>query len=58
MGSQPGKQIIAIQILPNMSRSKRIQTIKFVQLVKYNMKKIFLYPFLKIIYEHMSGSMV
>ena len=58
MGSQPGKQIIAIQILPNMSRSKRIQTVKFVQLVKYNMKKIFLDPFLKIRYEHMSASIV
>ena len=58
MGSQPGKQIIAIKILPNMSRSKGIQTIKFVQLVKYNMKKIFLENFLKIRYEHMSGSIV
>ena len=29
MTSQPGKQTIAIQILPNISRSKGNQTIKF-----------------------------
>ena len=42
MTSQPGKQTISIHILPNISRSKGNQTIKFVQLIKYNMRKIFL----------------
>ena len=42
MTSQPGKQTISIHILPNISRSKGNQTIKFVQLIKYNMGKIFL----------------
>ena len=31
--SQPGKQTIAIDILPNMSRSKGNQTMKFDQLI-------------------------
>ena len=42
MVSQPGKQTIAIHILPNTSRSKGNQTIKFVQLIEYNMRKIFI----------------
>ena len=42
MTSQPEKQTISIHILPNISRSKGNQTIKFVQLIKYNMRKIFL----------------
>ena len=42
MTSQPGKQTISIHLLPNISRSKGNQTIKFVQLIKYNMRKIFL----------------
>ena len=42
MTSQPGKQTIAIKILSNISRSKGNQAIKFGQLVKHNMKNIFL----------------
>ena len=42
MTPQPGKQIIAIHILPNISRSKSNQTMKFSQLLKYNMRNIFL----------------
>ena len=41
MTSQPGKQIIAIYILPNISRSKSNQTMKFGQL-----EKLFSDPFL------------
>ena len=39
MMSQPGKQTIAMHILPNISRSK---TMKFCQLIKYNMRNNFL----------------
>ena len=42
MTSQLGKQTIAIHILPNISRSKGNQTIKFGQLIEYNMRTIFL----------------
>ena len=42
MTSQPGKQTIAIHILPNISRSKGNQAMKFGQLIKYNMRNIFL----------------
>ena len=42
MTSQLGKQIIAIHILPSISRSTGNQTMKLDQLIKYNMKKIFL----------------
>ena len=42
MTSQPGQQTIAIHILPNISRSKGNQTMKFGQLIKYNMRNIFL----------------
>ena len=42
MTSQPGKQIIAVHILPYISRSKNSQTVKFGQLIEYNMRKIFL----------------
>ena len=42
MTSQPGKQTNAIQILPNISRSKGNQTMKFGQLIEYNMRNIFL----------------
>ena len=41
MTSQPGKQIIALHILPNISRSKGSKTMKFGQLIEYNMKNIF-----------------
>ena len=40
--SQPGKRTIAIHILPNISRSKGNQTLKFGQLTEYNMRNIFL----------------
>ena len=36
--SQTGKQTIAIHILSNISRSKSNQTMKFGQLIEYNMK--------------------
>ena len=42
MTLQPGKQTIAIQILANISTSKRNQTMKFGQLIEYNMRIIFL----------------
>ena len=42
MTSEPGKQIIAILILPYILRSKYNQTAKFGQLTEYNMRKIFL----------------
>ena len=42
MTSQSGKQTIAIHILPNMSRSKGNQTMKFGQLIEYKMRSIFL----------------
>ena len=41
MTSQPGKQTIAIHMLPNISRSKRNQTIKFSQLLEYNINIFF-----------------
>ena len=40
MTSQTGKQIIATHILVNISRSKGDQTIKFRQLLEYNMRTI------------------
>ena len=42
MTSQPGKQTIAIHILPNISRSKSHQAMKFGQLIEYLMRNIFL----------------
>ena len=54
MTSHSGKQILVIHILPNISICKGNQAIKFGQLIKYNMKNIFLVveklfpePFLK-----------
>ena len=41
MMSQPGSQTIAIHILPNISRSKGNQTMRFGQLIEYNMRNIF-----------------
>ena len=41
MTSKPGKQTTAILILPNISRSKYDQTMKFGQLIEYNMRNIF-----------------
>ena len=72
MTSEPGKQIIAILILPYILRSKYNQTAKFGQLTEYNMRKIFLeksYPKCgreispkpfskKCKIEHISGSIV
>ena len=42
MTSQPGKQTITVLILPDVSQSKRNQTMKFGQLIEYNMRNIFL----------------
>ena len=42
MTSQPGKQKIAMYILPNISRSKGNQAMKLSQLIEYNMRNIFL----------------
>ena len=41
MTSQPGQQTIAIHILPNISRSKGNQIMKFDQLIGCNMRNIF-----------------
>ena len=40
--SQPGYRTIAVHILSNISRSKGNQTMKFGQLIEYNMRNIFL----------------
>ena len=42
MTSQPGSQTITIHKLPNISRSKDNQKMKFGQLIEYNMRNIFL----------------
>ena len=42
MTPQPGKQVIAMHILPNISRSKGNQTMKFGQSIECNMTNIFL----------------
>ena len=47
MTSQPGKQTIAIHVLPNISRSKANQTIKCELLIECNMEKLFLGSFLQ-----------
>ena len=39
MTSPPGKQAIAIHILPNISRGKGDQTIKFGELIKQHEKR-------------------
>ena len=41
MTSQPSQQTIVIHILPNISRSKANQTMKFGQLIKCKMRNIF-----------------
>ena len=41
MTSQPWKQIFTIHILTNISKIKGYQTMKFGQLIEYNMKNIF-----------------
>ena len=45
MTSETGPQIIIIYIMANISRSKGKQTMKFGQLIEYNMRNIF--PILK-----------
>ena len=42
MTSQSGKQAVIIHILPNVSRSKSNQIMKFGQLIEYKIRKIFL----------------
>ena len=42
MTSQPGYQTMSIHILTSISRSKGNQVTKFGQLIKYNMRNIFL----------------
>ena len=42
MTSQPGKQAITIHILPNISKSKDNQTMKFGKLIECNMRNSFL----------------
>ena len=42
MMPQPGKQTIAMHILPAISRSKSNQAMKFGQLIEYKMRKNFL----------------
>ena len=67
----PGKKAITIHILPNISRSKGNQTMKFGQLIEYIMGNIFLEKsntkfggetiprrFFKKSVEHISGSIV
>ena len=70
MTLQPGKRTIAIHILPNISRIKGNQTMRFDQLIEYNkyfflknyvqnvMEKLFPDPFVKIKIERISGSVV
>ena len=41
MTSQPGYQTIAMHILPSISRSKDNETMKFGQLIEYNIRNIF-----------------
>ena len=42
MTSQPGYTTVIIRILPDISRSKGNQTMKFGQLIECNMRNIFL----------------
>ena len=42
MTSQPGKQTVSIHVFTNNSRSKGNQTMKYGQLIEYNMRNIFL----------------
>ena len=42
MTSQTGVQTITINILPDISKSKDNQTMKFGQLIEYNVKNIVL----------------
>ena len=40
MASQPGYQTIPVHILPNISRNKGNQAVKFRPLIEYNMRNI------------------
>ena len=42
MISQPGKKIIAMHMLPSISRTKCNQAVKFGQLIEHNMRNVFL----------------
>ena len=42
MLSQTGQQIVPIHILPNISRSEGNKTLKYGQLIEYNMRNIFI----------------
>ena len=42
MTSQPGKQRIAINTWHSISKSKENQTMKFGQLIEYNVRNVFL----------------
>ena len=42
MTSQPGQHTITVHILPNISRSKGNQTMKFGQVMEDNKRNIFL----------------
>ena len=42
MTLQPGKHVIGIHILANISRREGNQTMEFGQLIEYNMRNIFL----------------
>ena len=39
--SQPGEQTIAIHVLPNISRTKGSQAMRYGQLIEYNTRNIF-----------------
>ena len=41
MALHTGKQIVAIHVLPNISRSKGDHTTKFGQFIKYSIRNIF-----------------
>ena len=42
MTSQTGQKVITVHILPNISRSKANQAMKFGQLIEYNIRNILL----------------
>ena len=42
MTLQPGQQTITIHMLPNISRSKDNQAIKFIQVIEDNKRNVFL----------------
>ena len=63
MTSQSDKQVIAIHLLPNILRNKDNETMKFGELIKYNLRnifnvveKLFPDPFLQNKMEYISGS--